>query len=263
MSEPTPDPLPMPRRRLPVSRQRLVEFTVVVLGVLVALGLENLVQEVRFRADARDIERAFVTDLARAVRLSLERQAVKPCLQQRVRLLSEKVGAETAEMTALIPVSAPPWYGLPQINRSPSRTWVTASFDRALGSEAFKRIPPERADQYAGFFAQIKIVSDLNNSEYLAVTGIAPLGYHHSSMTPEIRAELLRQIANLDRHQALIGIASEQISNRVLTFGDVGEIVRRQVVADDLESFEATIRTNYGDCANLAVFDRLNAPSAS
>lgn len=261
MSEPTPEPRPRTRLRLPVSRQRLVEFTVVVLGVLVALGLENLVQELRFRADARDIERAFVTDLARAVRLSLERQAVKPCLRQRVRLLSDRVGVETEELPALGPVSASPWYSLPQIYRSPSRTWVTTSFDRALGSEAFKRIPAERAARYAGIFAQIKIVSDLNDSEYLAVTGIAPLGYQQSSLTSEMRADLLRQIADLDRHQALIGIGTEQISNRILTFEDVGEKVRRDVRADDLETFKATIRASYGGCADLSVFDRLNAPA--
>lgn len=262
MSEPTPGPSPGPRFRLPVSRQRLVEFTVVVLGVLVALGLENLIQEARFRADARDIERAFVSDLARTVVFSMERQAVKPCLLERVRLLSNQASAETEDLTALDVVSAPSWYSLPQLYRAPSRTWVTSSFDRALGSEAFKRIPGDRAAEYARIFAMIGKINDLNNSEYLAVAGIAPLGYDQSSVTAEIRADLFQQIANLDRHQALIGVATSQALDSILAFEGVSEKVRRGVRARDLETIKAGIRTGYGDCADITVFDRLNAPAA-
>lgn len=266
MSEPEPGLNPERRSRLSISRQRLVELTVVVFGVLIALGLENLIQEARYRADARDLERAFVSDLGRAVLFSLERQAIRPCLIDRVRVLSDRVSAETEDWTAADVVDQrSDVYGTPQIYRSPSRVWVTSSFDRALGSEAFKRIPAEKAAEYARIFVQIESVSDRNASEYLAVTGLAPLGYRQSSVTTEVRSDLLQQIASLDRHQALIGIATDQIITNILSFEHVGEDVQRGFAekSDDVERFKATIRTAYGDCADLTVFDRMNnsAPS--
>jgi hypothetical protein len=266
MSEPTPDPPPKRKIRISISRQRLVELTVVVFGVLIALGLENLIQEARYRADARDLERAFVSDLRSAVSLSLERQAIRPCLIDRVRVLSDRVSAETGDWTAADVVDQrSDICGTPQIYRSPSRVWVTSSFDRALGSEAFKRIPAERASQYASIFAQIESVSDRNASEYFAVSGLAPLGYRQSSVTTEVRADLLQQIANLDRHQALIGIATDQIITNILSFEQVGDDLRRGAAEnpDAFERFKATIRTAYGDCADLTVFDRLNNSAAS
>ncbi len=266
MSEPLPDPRPKPGIRLHVSRQRLVEFAVVVLGVLVALGLENLIQESRFRADARDLERAFITDVSRAVFLSLERQAVTPCLIQRLRVLSVSVDAATGDLE---PVEALPSgfiYATPQIYRSPTRVWVTASFDRALGSEAFKRIPAARADEYAGLFAQIKNQQELNDAEFLAAMGLAPLAYSQPNMTAEVRADALQQISNLDRHQAVIATASEQVVEAALTLTLIGKDVRRWLIEDDEAAFHeyrSEMRAAYGDCVDFTAMERLLTPAAS
>jgi hypothetical protein len=266
MSEPAPDPRPKLRLRLLVSRRRLAEFTVVVLGVLVALGLEHLIQEARFRGDARDLERAFVSDVQRAVFLSLERQAVTPCLIQRLRVLSERVDAPAGDLE---PVEALPSgfnYATPQIYRSPTRVWVTASFDRALGSEAFKRIPADRADEYASLFALIGSQQELNDAEFLAAMGLAPLAFSQSNMTAEVRADMLRQISNLDRHQAVIVTGSEQIVEAALSLPKMGKDVRRWLMEDGEEAyqeFRSEMRAHYGDCADFTAMDRLLTPDAS
>lgn len=267
MSEPLPDPRPKkPGMRLPVSRQRLVEFAVIVLGVLVALGLENLIQEARFRADARDLERAFISDVSSAVFFSLERQAITPCLVRRLRVLSERVGTATGELEPVEPSTNGFNYATPQVYRSPSRVWVTASFDRALGSEAFKRIPAARIDEYAGLFAQITKQQERNDAEFLAAMGLAPLAYGQPDMNAEVRADMLQQIANLDRHQALIATASEQIVEAALSLELIGEDVRQWLVEDDEAAFQeyrSRITAAYGDCANFTAMERLLTPEAS
>lgn len=265
MSETEPDPRPEPRLRLPVSRQRLVEFTVVVLGVLVALGLENLIQEARFRGDARELERAFVADVQRAVFLSLERQVATPCLIQRLRALSERVDAPTGEWEPVEAVSSSFNYATPQIYHSPNRVWVSASFDRALGSEAFQRIPADRAAEYASLFAMIASQQELNDAEFLAAMGLAPLAYSQSNMTAEVRADALRQISNLDRHQAVIVTGSEQIVQAALSL-PLGKDVRRWLMEDGEEAYQeyrSEMRATYGDCVDFAAMDRLLTPEAS
>jgi len=260
MSDSAPEPRQKPRFSLPVNRQRMVEFAVVVLGVLVALGLENLIQEVRFRADARDLERAFVTDVSRAVFLSLERQAVTPCLIQRLRVLSDHVDAATGDFEPVEAASSGFGYATPQIYRSPTRIWVTASFDRALGSEAFKRIPADRADQYASLFALIRSQQELNDAEFLAVMGLAPLAYSQPNMNAEVRAEALREISNLDRHQAVIATASEQIVEAAVSLTLIGKDVRRWLIEEDeaaLQQFRSEMRAAYGDCVDFTAMERL------
>ena len=269
MSEPETDPQPKRRFRFPVSRQRLVEFTVVVLGVLVALGLENLIQEARFRGDARDLEKAFVGDLTSAVYLSLERQAVTPCLVQRLRVLSEQADAATDGWEPAEPVNSSDWnFATPQIYRSPTRVWATTTFDRALGSEAFKRIPVDRAYDYASIFTLIRVQQQLNDVEFLASMGLAPLAYSQPDMTAEVRADALQQIANLDRHQSLIALASNQIVEAVLALPSIGEEVRRLMAgaydsAEAYEAYRSKMRTSYGDCVDFTAMNRLVAPAAS
>lgn len=267
MSEPEPDPRPRPRLRLPVSRQRLVEFTVVVFGVLVALGLENLIQEARFRADARDIEQAFVPELRRAVLHSLERQAVAPCLVQRLRDVGDRVSMATDEMEAVDVVQSSVGIGLarPLVYRSPSRTWITSSFDRAIGSEAFKRIPSERAAEYAAVFAQIRRQGERNDAEFMVAAALDHLSYANSEINAEIRADTLNQIAALDRYQLLITLVSEQIISAIFSLPEIGEDVRLAFVGDDedLDLFKRTLKSNYGECVDLSVFDRLDTAAAS
>lgn len=262
MSDSAQEPRQKTRFSLPVSRERLVEFTVVVLGVLVALGLENLIQEARFRGDARDLERAFVGDISNAVLLSLERQTVTPCLTQRLRFLSERVDAATGDTQPIEGVSSSFSYATPQVYHSPIRVWVTASFDRALGSEAFKRIPADRADEYASLFAQIRRQQELNDAEFLAAMGLAPLGYSQPDMNAEVRADALQQISNLDRHRAVIVAGSEQIVEAALSL-PIGKDVRRWLNEDDeaaYQKYRSKLRATYGDCVDFTAMDRLLTP---
>ncbi|WP_426029086.1 hypothetical protein [Brevundimonas sp. TWP2-3-4b2] len=242
----------------------MVEFTVVVLGVLVALGLENLVQEARFRTDARDLERAFVDDVSRAAFLSLERQAVTPCLIQRLRVLSERVDAATGDLEPVEASSSGFGFATPQIYRSPTRLWVTSSFDRALGSEAFKRIPADRAVEYASLFAQIRKQQELNDAEFLAAMGLAPLAYSQLNMDAEVRADALQQISNLDRHQALIATASEQIVENALSLQLIGKDVRQFLDDDEgFPEYRSEMIAAYGDCLDFTAMERLLTPDAS
>ena len=268
MSEPIPEPRPKRKIRLSISRRRLVEFTVVVLGVLVALGLENLVQEARYRGDARDLERAIISDLAEAVEQSTERQAVKACLARQLQTLLHRVDGNTVDLTDefAVPRSAFP-YVLSQGYRSPTRVWNTASFDRALGSEAFKRIPNGRAANYAALFAQIELQDEFSQMEFLAASRLAPLALHQPNIDAQVRAEALKDIANVDRIQALLAIGSEQIIEATLSVPEVGEAVRRDLIGSSnrevIEASKAAIRTTYGDCVDLTVYDRLNTPATS
>lgn len=259
MSEQEAEPSPKRRFKLPIGRQRLIELLVVVFGVMIALGLENLVEEIRLHGDARELEEALQEDLALAVAQSFERQVIAPCLRQRLALLTKRVSTPNGATTPSIDASPGGMdFVLPPVYRAPTRLWPTSTFDRAIGSEAFKRIPRERASAYAMNFAHIATMRDDNNAEFYAATGLAPLAWPQPDLDPEVRADLLKTLSTLDRHNTLAVLSGEQLIRSVLTMpgGDrIGAEVLEDV--DGLEEFVAQRRRTYGDCVDAGAADRL------
>lgn len=259
MSEPEIEEAPKRRVTWSMSRQRLVELAVVVFGVMIALGLENLVQEIRLRGDARELEAAFRADIIGAVSLSWERQVVTPCLVERLSSMAEQVSTPGGALEAAPSASnGTVSFALPTPYRAPIRLWTTYTFDRALGSEAFKRIPLERADAYALLFFQIRTRSEVASDEYLAIAGLAPLAFPPPDLNAEVRAELLQTLALLDRHQGLAAIQADQIIQRALTLPQ-GDDIRAQIREGraEIDEWGAQLRAQYGDCVDLGATDRL------
>lgn len=259
MSEPPDANRARPRLQLPISRQRLVELVVVVFGVLIALGLENLVEEVRLRGDARDLEMAFQDDILDAVQSSWERQAVDKCLTDRLssltwRALSREGAWEAAPSVSSgsIPLSLPSPY------RAPIRQWTTASFDRALGTEAFKRIPRERANAYAMLFSTIEWRRELNGEEFQTLPRLAPLAVPMSGVDNEVRADMLQALSELDRDRALARLQADQFITFALAIP--GSDAVRNALLDRRKAYDEAaqgLEATYGDCVDRGATDRL------
>ena len=262
MSELTPDPPPKRKIRISISRQRMVEFTVVVLGVLVALGLENLVQEARYRADARDLERALASDIADSLFFAAERQAVAPCISQKLAAFSQHMDA--AGEGPLAPVRAatgngPLDYATPQAYRTPSRNWDTSAYERAIANESYKRIPADTARLYRLFYGQISKQDALNRNEFIAITNIAPLISGPPIIGEEVRADLRRDISYLDRHNTLMASVAQQLMEIAPEIPFVTEEVRQRFRAEPelIARSRATATAAYGDCVDFTAADRL------
>ncbi len=259
MSEPEIEETPKRRLRWPINRQRLIELIVVVFGVMIALGLENLVEEIRLRGDARELEEAFRADIFNAVGQSWERQVVTPCLTERLSSMAEQVSTPGGALEAAPGANnGTVTFALPTPYRAPTRLWTTYTFDRALGSEAFKRIPLERADAYAVLFFQIRTQGEANDDEFLAIAGLAPLAFPQPDLNAEVRANLLQTLALLDRHRGLAAIKADQLIEKALTLPQ-GDDIRAQILEAraELDEQGAQIRAQYGDCVDLGATDRL------
>lgn len=267
MSEPEVEESPKRLVTWRISRQRLTELVVVVFGVMIALGAENLVEEIRLRGDARDLEIALQGEVYGAVVQSWERQLVAPCLSQRLSTLAGRVSSATEGKWTPIPAPTSSLGGFdfatPQAYRSPNRLWTTSTFDRALGSEAFKRVPRARADIYVGIFNQIATMSAVNDAEYFAAASLAPLSYVSTEMTSEVRSDLLQQISSVDRHQELVFTMAGQIMDSALTLPDSG--LQSRILKDEAElrGHGQKIAERYGACSDLRAIDRLLAKARS
>ncbi|RZJ98488.1 MAG: hypothetical protein EON88_00690 [Brevundimonas sp.] len=265
MSEPEVDERRERRVFWRLSRQRLVEMAVVVFGVLIALAFDNLAEEIRLRGDAHDLEVAFRDDILNAVRNSWERQVIAPCLTQKLSDLTAQVMTPEGAWDAAPAVSTGGLaFALPQPYRAPSRRWSTASFDRALGSEAFKRIPRERAETYAELFAQIDARRENNADEYAAVSSLAPLAFPQTGVDAAVRAGLLQNLSMVDRHRVLAFVQSEQIIEKALSMRDIADV--RATILESRPNYDRLIsqtRASYGDCIDAEATDRLMSAAAA
>lgn len=243
-----------------MSRQRLIELGVVVFGVMIALALENVVQEVRLRGDARDLERAFDKEVMAAVVYSLERQVSAPCFRQDLARVEQRVIQPGAAAEAMVFPSATGTYTFitPQPYRPVRRFWTTAAFDRALGSEAFKRIPSDRAAEYAMMVALIARRDADNAEEFMAASRLTPAAYAQADMSDEVRAETLRDISLLDRYNAIAAGSANQLIGLALSMSG-GDRIAASVLASeaDIRRMITPTRPDYNVCADQAAIDRL------
>jgi hypothetical protein len=211
-SDEAPPPAP-PRRRFRLGKRLLLELVVIVFGVLIALGLENLVQELRWRSEAAELEQLFRDDIEYNLAVATERRAVDACLRHQLESLSTGVaearGAFSANpySTALANPMAPV---VAEAYRAPLRTQRTASFERALGTEAVKRISHERFLAYAQLFTVFGQMRTLQNEELSAAADLAPLAVDQPDFNPEVRADSLKAIAALDSIRGRLALLSVQ-----------------------------------------------------
>lgn len=211
-----------PLRRWGLAPQRVTELAVVVFGVLIALGLENTVQEFRWRAEARELEQLFRADLRDNLSRALERRAVDPCLSERLSALAAEADNPAGTYRPQVfpgLVDERAASKLPTAYRAPLALWRTASFERALGSEAAKRLPQERLIQYGTAFATVAVVREAQNEEANAIAALQPLAMGHRDLTAEVRADVLRDVAVADGARGKMLLGTLRLIERIEALG--------------------------------------------
>src|SRR5690349_2466419 len=81
-------------------RQFVGEVGIIVLGVLIALGFEQLVEQWRWNREAATARQAIANELASSAEQGAERLAVENCLRDRIVDLAEKLNTSNGGWTA-------------------------------------------------------------------------------------------------------------------------------------------------------------------
>src|SRR5437588_11365333 len=86
------------------------EVGIIVLGVLIALGAEQVVQSIHQNGEARDAESEIRGELAHNIAMLKSRWAVRHCVENRVDELQRLIGSASGDR----PIVSPNWVGRPQ-----------------------------------------------------------------------------------------------------------------------------------------------------
>lgn len=224
------------------------EVGVIVLGVLIALGAQQVVDDIQWQEEVRRTEAALTDEIAKSVVDAAERHMVNECLLSRTRDLIAKVSASGAQWvgnpmpvartTTAVPVAAPAAY------RTPTRDWSDHVWQAAKSSGVLTHMPRERVSAYANIYAVIGILRDTNRLEANTFPTLLYLSYD-TTLNPEDRQRALGTLGHLDWMR---GAQLNETRRMINAVGEMKLDFSKTGLARDLAEKERTQRAFRGDC---------------
>lgn len=181
------------------------EVGVVLLGVLLALGAQQVVSDWQWRNDVRDADQRMKTEISFDVALAYERYAIDPCLRPRREELRDQLlksdpfwpGSRASFANDLFKS------GFPSVYRTPHRPWLQASWLTALNGGLIGHFHPDRAQQLAVLFDAVEILRQSQGEEDETAETLGDLAFA-GPISPAERRANLKVLARLDALDALI-----------------------------------------------------------
>lgn len=212
------------------------EIGVIVIGVLIALGAENLVERWRWHERVEQTDEAIKEELAATALYAWERHAVQPCLRARIAELSRRLNSDEPRWAAApSKLTGQPDYVMPVVYRAPNRPLYSDAWQDAIASGAFGHFARQRASGLSGLYGQIAFFNALTGQEDSAATKLAPLAFDRR-LTARDRLDMTAALADVDRINAMMDLIGGQIVEqiRALRFGfdrRAAEQARKQTLA--------------------------------
>lgn len=183
-------------------RELIGEVGIIVIGVLIALGAEQVVEGWHWRHQVDQANDRFRTELLVAASNAYERLAVQPCLQARLRALAAQLNSGQGSWRAMPEQfnSAGKWYSniMPVVYRPPARTVLDDAWRNALANGTINHMDSARAEMIGATYGIADDFLRLQSEESSTETKLTPLGADRP-LDERTRVEMLQTLAQLDR----------------------------------------------------------------
>jgi hypothetical protein len=189
-------------------RELLSEIGVIVIGVLIALAAEQIVEILHWHHQVSVSEDALADDFDNILTQASEREATSACIGRRLDQLGALIdqASEAHRLPAIGTIGAPP-----------IRLWKLSSWDSFLSSQAASHLPHDKLVTYSGVADFTATLAGLNLdeiNEWAQLTIIVGPGRHlGDTEEATLRASLAK--ARIDAE--LMRNAALQISNMIKT----------------------------------------------
>ena len=218
-----------------------MEFVVVVAGILVALWLQQWVERRGELAAMRAAEQAIQDEVNETLLSLMWREAISQCHRDRAQLLQTRLlssgthWAGLKENTLTSALGTLPGSVSPSVYQRPVDTFTNSAWTSALATGALGPMDRKRFGNLVALYDQIDLMRRTREIEDEAAAQLSPLG-HDLQLTPELRAEMLRAVYNVDRSRFVFAFQGSpaEIARlmRPLGWDDKAEI-DRQLVEDE------------------------------
>lgn len=214
----------------------VMEFVVVVVGVLIALWLQEWAERRQQRQNLQAAEDAIHDEVTETLMSLIWRQAISRCHRERAELLQSQLlksgpqwpglhgNALVSEMGTL------PGTVAPSVYQRPVDTFTNSAWTSALATGALAPMDRDRFAQLIVLYDQIELMRRTREIEDDGAAKLSPLGYP-LLLTPELRAEMLRGVYDIDRTRFVFSFQGSPVEfaelMRPLGWDDAAEIDRR------------------------------------
>ncbi len=224
------------------------EVGIIVIGVLIALAFEAVVEDWHWHRQVRQSDAGFQDELGNASFFAYERIIIQPCLTGRLRAIAAQLDTPGAKWRGMPEHfnGASTFYSnvLPVVYRPPTRIPVIDSWTNALANGTVNHISVQRAGTIAEAYGEVRAFLDDERAEAIAEAKLGPLGTDRM-LSPESRLQMLQVVTDLDRINTTTLGDGEQIIKDVqqLRFG-----YDRNAIEKDRRSLLNLQRVYRGTC---------------
>lgn len=197
-------------------REFVGEVGIIVLGVLIALGSENLIEDLRWHHRVNLVEAGLKDEVGGIAGNSYERLILQPCIKSRI-----------SEMGLRLRSFQGKWKGSPMLlntgngstallraYRVPNRPLVSEIWLSAESSGTLSHMPRDRVVHFATIYGEFREFHDLQEDEARAAARLAPLAYD-LDLSSDKRIDMLAALGDVDRINGLMAFLADQIIDKV------------------------------------------------
>lgn len=194
------------------ARLFVFELFVVVAGVLIALGAEQLVSNWHWQGEVRDSDRRISDELGYDLANAYERLAINDCLEPRLAELRDELIKGEPMWTGSRARFANDIYNpvFPPVYRTPNRPWPKDAWETALNGETLGHFRPERVAKFAALFDEVSSLQRSQSEELDLAASLGDLAFSGPISAAERRANL-KLVAKLGALNARIVFQSRVV----------------------------------------------------
>ena len=194
----------------------LREVGVIVVGILLALGAEQIIERLHWREQTRIAEEGIKGELKTSLMNVYERLIVAPCLRGQIRVLGTRLREPGTHWTA-----APfKLQGstidteLPRVYRAPSRAYTDDVWKNAVSAGVIGHMAVARVAFFSEQYHETEAMERFQDAEADAASRLTVLG-GDAELSPDARATLLGNLGDVDYTNSLmVNIAEDLIINQ-------------------------------------------------
>ena len=200
------------------------EAGVVVVGVLIALGAQQIADNLYWQGQAAQARSNIQQELLEHEKDNYERLAIQPCLRGQLAALSARL-ADTDGHWKAMPMTVMPdgvtnvsMKVIPSAYRAPERSWLDEAYKTAQATGALNHLPDAVVADYARAYQLSRMAMVLQFAEEDAAAQLSPLAVD-GVVSPDARLDFFAALSRVDHANSYLENDSRQealILNRLL-----------------------------------------------
>ena len=209
-------------------RQFFGEVGIIVLGVVIALGLEQAILQWNWSNKVEHSRQALRDELISDTLLAEERVVAKPCLLAQLDALETAVLKARGEMTP-VPLIVEPDFVFAY--RAPWQPWHDTAWKGVEADEMLSHFPRDDREGYAAVHAEVDMLSKLNTDESAEQAKLLSLT-KPLDIDPTTKDHYVEMIESEREKAELMAVLARSVIKQAAALGAVPSAARRRQFRD-------------------------------